>query len=208
MRGKFFVGLGVIVFLLGTVLSYSISADSGALGYLKTHIASLQQILTDQNLAGKQQILQRRKLVREILEKLFDFGEMARRALGANGRRYQDRMGEFTPLFVDLLEHAYMGELEENGDAKIQYGREIIAGDKIVEIDTKTRLRDGSEYSVDYKLLLSPAGWRVFDVIVGGVSLVENYRSQFDRVLSRKSFDELLQDMREKQATVRLIGGQ
>jgi phospholipid transport system substrate-binding protein len=189
-------------------LSFSVHAESAALEFLKSRIASLQQVLTDQNLAGKHQFLQRRKLERVILDTLFDFEEMARRALGANGRRYEDRMGEFTPLFVDLLEHVYMGELEENGDAKIQYGREIIVGDKIVEIDTKTRLRDGSEYSVDYKLLLSPAGWRVFDVIVGGISLVENYRSQFDRVLRKKSFDELLQDMREKQATVRLIGGQ
>ena len=198
MKGKFLVGLGLIVFLLVAVLSYSISADSGALGYLKTHIASLQQVLSDQSLAGKHQFLQRRKLERVILEKLFDFEEMARRSLGANGRRYEDRLGEFTPLFVDLLEHVYMGELEENGDAKIQYVRETNVGDKIVEIDTKTRLRDGSEYSVDYKLLLSPAGWRVYDVIVGGISLVENYRAQFERVLRKKSFDELLQDLRNK----------
>jgi phospholipid transport system substrate-binding protein len=198
MKGRFLVALGLMVFLLGAVLSYSISADSSALGYLKTHIASLQQVLSDQNLAGKHQVLQRRKLERVILEKLFDFEEMARRSLGANGRRYEDRMGEFTPLFVDLLEHVYMGELEENGDAKIQYVREIIVSDKIVEIDTKTRLRDGSEYSVDYKLLLSPAGWRVYDVIVGGISLVDNYRAQFERVLRKKSFDELLQDLRDK----------
>jgi phospholipid transport system substrate-binding protein len=187
-----------MVFLLGAVLSYSIAADSSVLGYLKTHIASLQQVLSDQNLAGKQQFLQRRKLEREIMEKLFDFEEMARRSLGANGRSYENRMGEFTPLFVDLLEHVYMGELEENGDAKIRYVRELPVGDNIVEIDTKTRLRDGSEYSVDYKLLLTPAGWRVFDVIVGGVSLVENYRAQFERVLRKKSFNELLQDLRNK----------
>jgi len=207
MSRKLRVSLAVLVFAIVGAFSWSVHAESVALEFLKTRIASLQQVLTDQNLAGKQQFVQRRKLERVILEKLFDFEEMARRALGAHGRRYQDRMGEFTPLFVDLLEHAYMGELEENGDAKIQYGREIIVGDKIVEIDTKTRLRDGSEYSVDYKLLLSPTGWHAYDVIVGGVSLVENYRSQFDRVLRKKSFDELLQDMREKKATVLLSGG-
>ena len=51
---------------------------------------------------------------------------------------------------------------------------------------------------MDYKLYLSPVGWRAYDVIVEGISLVNNYRSQFDRVLNKKSFDALLQDLREK----------
>jgi type I restriction enzyme, S subunit len=138
-----------------------------------------------------------RKLVRTVLQQLFDFQEMSQRSLGANARRYKDRLGEFTPLFVDFLEHTYMGTLEKNGDAKIQYVREIIDGEN-VQINTKTKLKDGSEYSVDYKLYLSPVGWRVYDVIVEGISLVNNYRSQFDRVLNKKSFDALLQGLREK----------
>ena len=69
--------------------------------------------------------------------------------------------------------------------------REIPDGENL-QINTKTRLKDGSEYSVDYKLYLTPAGWRVYDVIIEGVSLVNNYRSQFDRVLNKKSFDALL----------------
>jgi phospholipid transport system substrate-binding protein len=98
------------------------------------------------------------------------------------------------------LEHSYMGVLEKNGDAKIQYVREILDGENL-QISTKTRLKDGSEYSVDYKLHLIQTGWRVYDVIVEGISLVNNYRSQFDRVLKKKSFDALLQDLREKRET-------
>ncbi len=93
-----------------------------------------------------------------------------------------------------------MGTLEKNGDAKIQYVREMPDGENI-QINTKTKLKDGSEYSVDYKLYLSPAGWRVYDVIAEGISLVNNYRSQFDRVLNKKSFDALLQDLRDKKET-------
>lgn len=96
---------------------------------LKTHIASLQQVLCDPKLAGPE-----------------------------HARRYSDRLEEFTPLFVDFLEPAYMGTSEENGDANIEYMREILDG-KQVEIKTKTRLRNGDRYSVDYKLYLSPAGW-------------------------------------------------
>ncbi len=180
--------------------SRPVCADSPALEYLKTSLASVQHGLTDPKLAGDEHLFQRRKLVRAVLQQLFDFPEMSRRSLGANARRYKDRLGEFTPLFVDFLEHSYMGALEKNGDAKIQYGREILDGENL-QISTKTRLKDGAEYRVDYKLLLSPTGWRVYDVIVEGISLVNNYRSQFDRILKKKSFDVLLQDLRAKRET-------
>jgi phospholipid transport system substrate-binding protein len=200
MKTGFVNGLALSVFLFAMGFSQPLSADSLALGYLKTSLASVQQVLTDPKLAGDEHLLQRRKLVRTVLQQLFDFPEMSRRSLGANARRHKDRLGEFTPLFVDFLEHSYMGVLEKNGDAKIQYVREILDGENL-QISTKTRLKDGSEYSVDYKLHLTQTGWRVYDVIVEGISLVNNYRSQFDRVLKKKSFDALLQDLREKRET-------
>ena len=197
MNRRFTGALGLVVLVLTTAFSLPLHADSAALGLLKTHISSLQQVLRDPKQAGDEHLIQRRKRERAILQQLFDFQEMARRSLGANARRYNDRLGEFTPLFIDFLEHAYMGTLEENGDAKIQYLREIVVDDS-VEISTKTTLKDGREYSVDYRLFLTPAGWRTYDVIVDGISLVGNYRSQFDRVLQKKSFDELLQNLRGK----------
>jgi phospholipid transport system substrate-binding protein len=200
MKTGFVNGLALSVFLFAMGFSQPLCADSLALGYLKTSLASVQQVLTDPKLAGDEHLLQRRKLVRAVLQQLFDFPEMSRRSLGANARRHKDRLGEFTPLFVDFLEHSYMGVLEKNGDAKIQYVREILDGESL-QISTKTRLKDGSEYSVDYKLHLIQTGWRVYDVIVEGISLVNNYRSQFDRVLKKKSFDALLQDLREKRET-------
>lgn len=193
---KIFAKLLSLVLLLGCSLPLE-QPDSAALEYLKTHIASLQRVLGDPELAGKERFYSRRKLERVILQQLFDFKEMSRRALGANADRYSDRLGEFTPLFVDFLERAYMGTLEENGDAQIRYVRQIVDGENL-EVDTRTRLRDGGEYAVNYKLYSGPAGWRVYDVIVESVSLVDNYRSQFDRILSTKSFDKLLEDLREK----------
>ncbi|HTN70525.1 MAG TPA: ABC transporter substrate-binding protein [Methylomirabilota bacterium] len=197
MMKKKFVRLLWLPVLLLAVSFQPLYADSPALEYLKTSLASVQQVLGDPKLAGDAHLFQRRKLVRTVLQQLFDFQEMSRRSLGANARRYKDRVGEFTPLFVDFLEHTYMGTLEKNGDAKIQYVREIIDGEN-AQINTKTRLKDGSEYTVDYKLYLTPVGWRAYDVIVEGISLVNSYRSQFDRVLNKKSFDALLQDLREK----------
>ena len=199
MKNNLAWALRLTVLSLATFVAQAVYADSQALRDLKIHIASVQQVLVDPKLADSQKRLQRRHLAVTILHQLFDFQEMSRRALGANARRYSDRLAEFTPLFVALLEQAYMGKLEENGNAKIQYIKEIV-DDQDVEVETKTRLKDGSEYSVTYKLKFSPTGWRAYDVVVEGVSLVNNYRSQFDRFLSKKSFDELLQVLREKKS--------
>jgi len=197
MKKRFTSLLWLPLLMLVTVFSGSAYADSPPLAHLKTSLASVQQVLADPKLAGDKQLYQRRKLVRIVLQQLFDFEEMSRRSLGANARRHKDRLEEFTPLFIDFLEHAYMGILETNGDAKIQYVREVNDGD-YVQINTRTRLKDGSEYRVDYKLLSNQAGWRVYDVVVEGISLINNYRSQFDRILNKSSFDQLLKDLREK----------
>jgi phospholipid transport system substrate-binding protein len=180
-----------------TVLPQAAYADSPSLEHLKISLDSAQQVLRDPKLASARQLVQRRKLMRVVLQQLFDFDEMSRRSLGANARKHRERMGEFTPLFVDFLEHNYMGILEANGDAKIQYVREI-KNDDYVQINTKTRVKDGSEYRVDYRMHTNSAGWRVYDVSVEGISLVNNYRSQFDRILNRNTFDDLLRELREK----------
>src|ERR1044071_3736583 len=197
MRVKLAECLLLTIFFVSTGLTRSGYAESPALSSLKTHIAALQQILADPQIADRKALPQRRKLARVVLQQLFDFEEMSRRSLGSHARRYSDRLAEFTPLFVDFLEHAYMGKLEENGDAKVQYVRELVDNDS-VQIDTKTKLRDGNEYSINYKLYSTPMGWRAYDIVVEGISLVNNYRAQFDRFLSKRSLDELLQEIRDK----------
>ncbi len=190
-----------------TVLSFAILmsraayAESQALKDLKIHIASVQQVLIDPKLADPQHRPERRRLAVTVLHQVFDFREMSRRSLGANARKYSDRLEEFTPLFVSLLEQTYMSKLEENGSAKIEYVKDLVDGD-IAQVETKTKLKDGTEYSVSYKLNSGPTGWRVYDVVVEGVSIVNNYRAQFDRFLSKKSFDELLQTLREKKSSL------
>ena len=192
--------LWLIVLSLGILIN-SAYAGSPVLNDLKIHIASVQHVLTDPKLADARHRMERRHLALAHLDQAFDFREMSRRSLGANARKYSDRLEEFMPLFVSLLEHAYMSKLEENGDAKIEYVKEIVDGE-IAQVETKTKLKDGSEYSVNYRLSSGPTGWRVYDVVVEGVSIVNNYRAQFDRFLSKKSFDELLQTLREKKSSL------
>ena len=200
LKKRFFRLLWLVLLLVGTDPCRRVEAASAALEQLQTNIASLQRILTDPKLAGDEHLSQRRQLERSVLNEIFDFQEMSRRSLGRHARTYADRLTEFTPLFVDFLEHAYMGLLEENGDAKIQYLKEVASGGN-VEVRTKTKIKDGSEHTVDYRLFQSGPGWRAYDIVVDDISLVNNYRSQFDRVLNKKSFDDLLQELREKKSS-------
>lgn len=201
MNKKFHHHLCVTVLSLGMLIVHSAYAQSPALKDLKTHIATVQQVLVDPKLADGQQREERRRLAVAVLQEIFDFKEMSRRSLGANARKYSDRLEEFTPIFVNLLEQTYMSKLEENGNAKIEYVKELVDGD-MAQLETKTKLKDGAEYSVNYKLRSGPSGWRVYDVVIEGVSIVNNYRAQFDRFLSKNSFDELLQTLREKKSNL------
>jgi phospholipid transport system substrate-binding protein len=155
-------------------------------------IASVQQVLVDPKLADPQSALSEKPLSRFSTNSLI---LNVAACIRANARRYSDRLTEFTPLFIALLEQAY-GQIRGERQCKDSISKRLLMID--VEVDTKTRLKDGSEYSVNYKLTFTPGGWRAYDVVVEGVSLVNNYRSQFDRLLSKKSFDELLQVLREK----------
>ena len=101
-------------------------ASADTLQDLKSHIARVQQVLIDPKLGDPQRRDERRRLALAVLHQIFDFDEMSRRSLGANARKYSDRLPEFTPLFVRLLEQAYMDKLEENGDAKIDYLKELV----------------------------------------------------------------------------------
>ena len=197
MKKRFDQHLAVIVFFLVSLFGSLLYADSSPLEQFKNQLASLQQVLNDPKLAGADHLVQRRNLAKVILREIFDFDEMARRSLGRNARTYSNRLGEFTPLFVDILERSYMGIIEDNGDAKIQYDKEFTDG-KFGEINTKAKLKNSKEVTMNYKLMTTSSRWQVYDVVIEGISIVNNYRSQFERVLNKRSFDELLQDLRDK----------
>ena len=144
----------------------------------------------------------RREQLREILFTRFDFSEMARRALGAHWRRRTaTEQQEFVQLFTELLERQYAGIIESYTDEKIVYLSERIDGG-FAEVNSKIFTGKGQELSINYKAQLIGQEWKVYDVIAEEISLVNNFRSQFNRVISSSSYDELVRRLREKQADV------
>ena len=162
-------------------------------------IEKVLTILKDPKLQADSKRPERLDQLRQVVYSKFDFAEMAKRSLGAQWqRRSAEEQREFVKLFTALMENGYMSNLEGYDGEKV-----IIAGEKqdkeFAEVDTKVVTKKGEEIAINYKLRQAGGDWKIYDVVIENISLVNNYRSQFNRVIARSSFDELMRKMKEKQ---------
>jgi phospholipid transport system substrate-binding protein len=165
---------------------------------IRTTVDRVLAILKDPALTGASAKEERREELRKAIFPRFDFEEMAKRSLGAEWRRQPPaKQKEFVDLFTELLRNSYVESIESYGGSKIVYNRESQDGN-YAEVGSKITAHQGEEFSIDYRLMLEGGAWKVYDVIVENISLVNNYRSQFRRILGRSSFAELLQTIRDK----------
>jgi len=160
-------------------------------------------ILKDPAMAAKEKREERRRILRNEIAPVFDFGEMAKRSLGPNWRgRTPEEKDRFVALFRELLENSYLGKIESYQGEEIRYGKESIEG-PYAEVKTLVTTRQNLEFPVDYRMVEGSGGYRIYDVVVEGISLVGNYRSQFNSILQKSSFQEMMDKLR---ATIRKQG--
>jgi phospholipid transport system substrate-binding protein len=166
---------------------------------LKSAINRVIKVLEDRSLKGDDRVAERRTAVRKIADEIFDFNEIARRALARHWQGLTDKQrAEFVSLFSDLLERSYISKIELYGGEKIQYGGERVDGDT-AGVATRIVTKNGTEVPVDYRLLKKGDRWLVYDVNIEGVSLVSNYRTQFNKIIQTASFNDLIQKLKAKQ---------
>lgn len=176
----------------------ALSAASPA-SEVRSTVDKVLAILKNSGLKSPARAKERREQLRQAIYSRFDFAEMARRSLGSHWRqRTPEEQKEFVRLFTDILERAYVGRIESYNDEKFVYSREKLDRN-FAEVNSKVVTQKGDEYSFNYKLHLVNEDWKIYDVVIENISLVNNYRSQFNRILSNSSFEELLRRMREKQ---------
>jgi phospholipid transport system substrate-binding protein len=179
------------------LLSMSVPADAGApLDAVQSAVASVIAIVDRPDLQGTANLVERRALLRSVTDDFFDFPEMAQRSLGYHRATPSERQrAEFVTLFRDLLERSYMTTIENYAGEPIVYLGETIEGDDAT-VRSKIVTRKRAEISVEYRLHRSTGRWVAVDVVLEHVSLVANYRQQFDRVIRTTSFTTLLARMR------------
>jgi phospholipid transport system substrate-binding protein len=166
---------------------------------LKNAVDRVVKVLEDPTLKGSGRVAERRAAVRKIAEEIFDFNEIARRALARHWQPLSEKQrAEFVSLFSDLLERSYISKIELYGGEKIQYTGERVEGDT-ASVPTRIVTKNGTEVPIDYRLLKKGDRWLVYDVNIEGVSLVSNYRTQFNKIIQTGSFAELIQKLKTKQ---------
>ncbi len=179
------------------VLAAPLQAAGPATEAVKHTINEVIRLLEDRELQQPGKAQERRRRLEQVIGERFNYQETAKRALGIHWRRRSDKeKDEFVGLFQRLLAKTYAGNIESYSGEQVHYLGERVAGD-YAEVRTKI-VSANAEIPLDYRLLSMEGGWRVYDVVVDGVSLVSNYRGQFARMLRSASFAEVVEQLRQK----------
>ncbi|PYN32959.1 MAG: organic solvent tolerance ABC transporter substrate-binding protein [Candidatus Rokuibacteriota bacterium] len=167
---------------------------AGPTDQLREYTDQVVKVLDDPSMARQD----RRAAVRKIAHEAFDINETAQRVLA---RHWKDRTPaereEFTQLFADLLERTYIARMDEYGGERIKYLSEAIDG-KLASVRARILTRTGTEVSVESRMNLRGDRWLIYDILIENVSLVANYRSQFDRIVRSSSYEELVRRLKTK----------
>jgi phospholipid transport system substrate-binding protein len=159
---------------------------------LRDGIDRVFKILRDPAMQGERNATQRRAAIVKTAGDIFDFGEMAKRSLGQHWtQRTPAQRGDFVRLFTDLIQHSYISKVDQHGGAKMIFLGETVDGDHAV-VQTKIPLSNGNEMPLDYRMHSTADRWQVYDLSLDGISLVANYRAQFNKIIRTASYEALV----------------
>ncbi len=181
------------------VLGIAPGAQAGpATDRLKPEISRVIATLEDPALKGESKVGERRQVIRSITDGVFDWTEMAKRSLGRHwaGRTPAERQ-EFVGLFRDLLERAYVSKIERYTGEPVAFVGESLDGDQAT-VRTKITTKQNQEVPIDYRMIRQEDRWLVYDVLIESISLVGNYRTQFEGIIKTSSYGELVKKLKER----------
>lgn len=188
--------------LLSSLVVLFLAANAGAAvpsDLVKQTTDSVLDILKNKDLRKPAKTGERRASIRRVISERFDFEEMAKRSLGRYWRqRSPDEQKEFVALFTDLLERTYIRKIESYTDEKFVYGEETIDGDYAV-VRTKIITKKDLDVPIEYRMLSKNSMWMVYDVVIEGVSLVNNYRNQFNQIIHSGSYEDVVRKLKKKE---------
>jgi phospholipid transport system substrate-binding protein len=189
----------VIASLIAAIVWTAAPARAGLpTDQIKATVDKALGVLRDPRLKPPAKQTERREQLKQVLFSRFNFNEMAKRSLGPNwARRTPQEQDEFVRLFTEVLERAYAEIIESYSDEKILYLAEKVDG-PYADVNSKVVTAKGEEYSINYRAQLVGNEWKVYDVVAENISLVNNYRSQFNRVIAKSSYEELVRRLKDK----------
>ncbi|MEJ2164060.1 MAG: ABC transporter substrate-binding protein [Desulfobacterales bacterium] len=165
---------------------------------VETGVNKVLATLTDPAFKAKAKDQQVSQLT-EVISTIFDFDELSKRTMGREWRKMNDaQQKEFVQLFRELLQGVYADRLLAYSDQKVIFDKETMLKKGMAEVQSYLQTADGTKIPLFYRLTDKSGSWKVYDVIIEGVSMVKNYRTQFREILAKDSPEKLLQILRDK----------
>ncbi len=194
------VGVGTLLGSLLLVSSTSLVQAGEPQEKVRETVDAVLAVLQDKTLQGPENTEKRREKMRQAVFQRFGVEEMAQRALGQHWqKRTPAEKKEFATLFGELLERSYVNKIESyTGEQTVLYTKETIEKDGYASVRTEIVVKRDANVEVEYRLLRRNESWQVYDIVIEGVSLVNNYRTQFNNVVSQESYDALVKKLKVK----------
>ena len=192
-----FFTVAILLSLVALVVMGPARAAETPTDAVRTTVNEAISVLQDQGLKNPDRAAERINRLKSIADSRFDYGEMAKRALGAHWNKMSERQQkEFVDLFTKLLTATYADKVGLYSGEQVKYLEERLEGDDYAEV--RSKMIGKTTIPLDYRLLKKDGEWRAYDVVIDGVSLVKNYRGQFTSMMRFSSYDHLVQTLREK----------
>jgi len=202
MRMKFML---MFVLLSLGIAVWPAQGAATATDEVKKIVDEVVRIVSDKELKKPKNEGKRRAELKKTIGSIFDYGRMAKLSMGVHWKkRTPAEQKEFVPLFETLLENSYATKIESYNNEKIVYLKETTEGD-YAEVKSKVITSKGEEFTLDYRLSNEGNKWMVHDVVIEGVSLVANYRSQFNRIIQTQGYNELVKKLQTKSAAIKAL---
>jgi phospholipid transport system substrate-binding protein len=165
---------------------------------LREYTEAVQKVLDDPALKADERRMERRAAVRKLASEAFDVQETAQRALGTHWQqRSPAEREEFVGLFADLLERSYIAKIDLYGGERLRFTEERVDGDNAI-VRARVTTKKGTEVPVEGRMHKKGDRWLIYDVAIENISLIANYRAQFDRIIRTSSYAELVKRLRTR----------
>ena len=191
---KWLIGL-----ILLTLLQVSFPAFAGVpLDTVKANVNGVIEVLRDPKLQGESGTKVKEQRIATAAEKLFDFVELSKRTLGLNWNKFtQDQRKEFVELFKSILKDAYVDRITTYTNERVDFTKEVPLSETTVEVQSDIVSKSG-EVPIYHRVIKKDSEWKVYDVVIEGVSLVSNYSTQFREILANNPPEKVLETLRKK----------
>ncbi len=186
--------LGILFFFLAVLPVYA----GAPLDQIQTNVNKVLDVLRDPKLKAESAKKIKKEKLEAIYVQMFDEVELSRRTLGVNWSKLNStQQQEFTQLYRQVLEKAYIDKILSYTNEKIVFVKENMLASNQAEVQTKV-VSASKEIPISYRVIQKNGAWKVYDVVIENVSLVQNYRSQFNTILAKNTPNQLLEILRKK----------